>query len=118
MLFSGAPESRGDLASSLLPGTPYKGVYRHFAFTGPQTVILPERPTRFKRKRPPSPQITKTLAPARIANISIPLWHHPRCIKGGGTPNRWMRSRIAANKSRGTATTRTTQAHRLTIDAE
>ncbi len=28
----------------------------------------------------------------------------PRCTNGGGTPNRRMRSRIAANKSRGTAT--------------
>ena len=29
---------------------------------------------------------------------------HPRCTNAGGTPNRWMRSRIAANSSRGTAT--------------
>ncbi len=28
----------------------------------------------------------------------------PLCASGGGTPNRWMRSKIAANKSRGTAT--------------
>ncbi len=28
----------------------------------------------------------------------------PRCTNGGGTPNRWIRSRIAANSSRGTAT--------------
>ncbi len=28
----------------------------------------------------------------------------PCRTNGGGTPNRWMRSRIAANKSHGTAT--------------
>ncbi len=35
-------------------------------------------------------------SPSRLA--------HPRCTNGGGTPNRWIRSKIAANNSRGTAT--------------
>ena len=44
------------------------------------------------------------LAPTQIADVSLGHEHQPRCTNGGGTPKRWMRSRIAANKSRGTAT--------------
>ncbi len=42
--------------------------------------------------------------PTRFTNVSLGHERQPRRSNGGGTPNRWMRSRIVANNSRGTAT--------------
>ena len=52
---------------------------------------------------PPLPRSINSLPP-RIANLSFARDAQPRCTNGGGTPKRWMRSRMAANRSRGTAT--------------
>ncbi len=64
--------------------------------------ILPPTP-REQRFRPVSAQ-HQPLAPTRITNFWLGHRRQPCRTNGGGTPNRWMRSRIAANNSRGTAT--------------
>jgi hypothetical protein len=44
-----------------------------------------------------------TSAPTRTNTVSVGHWRQPRRTSGGGTPNRWIRSKIAASNSRGTA---------------
>ena len=108
-------------------GSPFD---RHFPFAGPQATILSERPARFNSERPPSPRIApifplqhahpaldaagtpiparfrvaSTSPPTRTNAVSVGRWRQPLCTSGGSAPNRRIRSKIATNKFRVTAT--------------
>lgn len=71
----------------------------HTGLSRANAPVLP--PTPREQGFHPFPAQHQPLAPTLTINFSFGHERQPRRTNGGGTPDRWTRSKIAANNSRG-----------------